>query len=55
MERSASRNFIVTGDSHSLAVGLLSGDGRPDIVVAGSHGLLHRVHKVSVLINDTRW
>jgi hypothetical protein len=48
-------NFIVTGDSHSLVVGQLSGDGRPDIAVAGSSRIARdRFYKVSVLINDTR-
>jgi hypothetical protein len=47
-------NFIATGDSHSLAVGLLSGDGRPDIAVAGSHRFVgNQFHKLSVLINNT--
>ena len=49
-------SFFVGGDSHSIAVGQLSGDVRPDIAVAGSHtfGISPR-HKVSVLINDTPW
>jgi hypothetical protein len=50
----AGANFIVTGDSHSLAVGLLSGDGRPDIAVAGSRQFVgNRFRKLSVLVNDT--
>jgi hypothetical protein len=50
-------NFFVGEDSHSLAVSLLSGDGPPDIAVAGSHLRPGEAtsfgYNFSVLINNT--
>jgi hypothetical protein len=47
-------NFVTTEGS-SLVVGLLSGDGRPDIAVVGHRdAFLARFNTLSVLINDTQ-